>query len=798
MNQPDAQTAPNYVTCPCEHCSGNIEFDSNQLDGTENVTVPCPHCGLETKIFVPEQSMPPVISDDTPQPAQSDEFEKTESQPAETPQKPQPVQRSAEVQGSIGYFGLADWWINNLSEMERARIISLYDSRQAKTLIEGTISRESMWASRSPMGEAYHSSGLGFQLGINCVDYLIKMVNFKLNPEKAGYGMHVMTATIMKATKDFGLRVKIIQKIIEEVNKPDTEAIDKHIAYSFLAMIFYSERKIDSFAVQRAIWACLKQIEISPQIKPLMRTPTRLTQEDFRRLLQEARKSGKSDWKYCLDQNIFRANSIVRDRDIPPYDSGFRYLLGIFQNEKQNDRLVALCDKAIEQGWEGAFWKDTLTKNRVYLGDENPASEWLPALPELKWDETFLNVPPTIPAPQEIKPQSDVPSYDMDFVTTVFCDLKKDEAGKVKLNVNRQTSGLKEMNQEQKAFYLKLVDSIKNKTYLPVEDQTGYLNYYIREKYTKFDRDNLERLYEELLSLAVPYPKVGSGNTWLPIYWTYDCLLELELYDKYFEATKPPNIFLGKPFKANERCNVRYYLGLPASSVDLLNIYGERLAKLTSFTKQHPAKFEQILEAVFAEDERKNDSWFDRILAGSDRINYRPYAFICHHKIHPKIPTYSFDHASEEITKHICGAIREAENRLRDALGEKRVGENWDDETKLFHTIKEMFPELQVIHHGKPDWLGRMHLDIWIPDLKIAIEYHGPQHFEEMKHFGGAESLEATKKRDALKRSACARKGVRLFEVLSLDEVPQAINEIRQAAQKKGYVNTVQNLELPF
>ncbi len=55
MSQPDAQTSPNYVTCPCQHCSGNIEFDANQLDSAENITIPCPHCGLETIIFVPEK-----------------------------------------------------------------------------------------------------------------------------------------------------------------------------------------------------------------------------------------------------------------------------------------------------------------------------------------------------------------------------------------------------------------------------------------------------------------------------------------------------------------------------------------------------------------------------------------------------------------------------------------------------------------------------------------------------------------------------------------------------------------------
>src|ERR1035438_8035332 len=64
MNQPDAQTAPNFVTCPCQFCSGKIEFDANQLDPAENTTVSCPHCGLETIIFVPEQNVSPMVADD--------------------------------------------------------------------------------------------------------------------------------------------------------------------------------------------------------------------------------------------------------------------------------------------------------------------------------------------------------------------------------------------------------------------------------------------------------------------------------------------------------------------------------------------------------------------------------------------------------------------------------------------------------------------------------------------------------------------------------------------------------------
>ena len=64
MNHPDSQTAPNYVTCPCQHYGGKIEFDPNQLDPAEKTTVSCPRCGLETIIFVPEQQVSPIVSDD--------------------------------------------------------------------------------------------------------------------------------------------------------------------------------------------------------------------------------------------------------------------------------------------------------------------------------------------------------------------------------------------------------------------------------------------------------------------------------------------------------------------------------------------------------------------------------------------------------------------------------------------------------------------------------------------------------------------------------------------------------------
>ena len=44
---------PNMVICLCEHCAEKIEFDANELGDRQSVSVPCPHCGVETVLLNP-------------------------------------------------------------------------------------------------------------------------------------------------------------------------------------------------------------------------------------------------------------------------------------------------------------------------------------------------------------------------------------------------------------------------------------------------------------------------------------------------------------------------------------------------------------------------------------------------------------------------------------------------------------------------------------------------------------------------------------------------------------------------
>src|SRR6266850_1938534 len=55
--------SPQYVTCHCQHCDGGIEFDASDFEKEETRSVVCPHCRLETILFIPEQEKvpPPVL-----------------------------------------------------------------------------------------------------------------------------------------------------------------------------------------------------------------------------------------------------------------------------------------------------------------------------------------------------------------------------------------------------------------------------------------------------------------------------------------------------------------------------------------------------------------------------------------------------------------------------------------------------------------------------------------------------------------------------------------------------------------
>jgi very-short-patch-repair endonuclease len=107
-------------------------------------------------------------------------------------------------------------------------------------------------------------------------------------------------------------------------------------------------------------------------------------------------------------------------------------------------------------------------------------------------------------------------------------------------------------------------------------------------------------------------------------------------------------------------------------------------------------------------------------------------------------------------------SARDAENRVREALGIAKIGEGWISETQLYRLVAHLFSRHEVVREASPQWLGRQRLDIYLPRLAVAIEYQGQQHYAAVDLFGGEEALQRTRERDRKKRDLCEKNGVTL------------------------------------
>jgi hypothetical protein len=111
---------------------------------------------------------------------------------------------------------------------------------------------------------------------------------------------------------------------------------------------------------------------------------------------------------------------------------------------------------------------------------------------------------------------------------------------------------------------------------------------------------------------------------------------------------------------------------------------------------------------------------------------------------------------SESISAH------DAENKVREVLGVPRIGEGWISETQLFNLVRMLFADYEILREARTDWLGNQRLDIFIPNLSLAIEYQGEQHFKPVERFGGQAAFHEGQQRDKRKRQLCKKNGVEL------------------------------------
>ncbi len=135
---------------------------------------------------------------------------------------------------------------------------------------------------------------------------------------------------------------------------------------------------------------------------------------------------------------------------------------------------------------------------------------------------------------------------------------------------------------------------------------------------------------------------------------------------------------------------------------------------------------------------------------------------------------------SNDIRRQLNDITR---NAVRECF--PRGGRPGQREANLASLVKVLFSEQVCLRNDRPPWLGGLELDIHLPELQLAFEHNGQQHYGPVDHFGGQQAFEAQVERDRRKESLCARKGVTLVVVSYKDALTQG--RIHELAAAAGY-----------
>jgi hypothetical protein len=149
----------------------------------------------------------------------------------------------------------------------------------------------------------------------------------------------------------------------------------------------------------------------------------------------------------------------------------------------------------------------------------------------------------------------------------------------------------------------------------------------------------------------------------------------------------------------------------------------------------------------------------------SDWPAYRAYQaqFINSTAPRGRIFSVNVDVGFANVESLLAGHMALAEDAFRRDRSIPGIGASgWTSELALLDLFRAIWPNAK--HQWRPWFLGRQSIDIYIPEINLAVEYQGQQHYEPVALFGGEEGFNNTQARDERKRLLLEANGVLLLE----------------------------------
>lgn len=349
---------------------------------------------------------------------------------------------------------------------------------------------------------------------------------------------------------------------------------------------------------------------------------------------------------------------------------------------------------------------------------------------------------------------------------------------------NNYFSSYESMSQEQLEFYNMWLREQQKGNFLDVEGNLGYIFLYLYSIVETNDQNGYNEIIAQLVRIQEVYGEYPKINEYCN-FWISDCYIALGQFPEALIYRKAS----GRDyFDLIKHANDVYTLD------EAVQAYCTNLsANLTDFGQEKVNEIKVEIVSLYKELEKEKS--INIIEECSQSVLSETYFLFSGSSAHIGLPFEQYYFDSEKFRTYIPNCYRIAENRLRKKYGFPQIGEGWLAETRLFYEIKEIFSDYRVVQHAKLSFLGKQHLDIYIRDLGIAIEYQGEQHSKPIKYFGGDKAYKKTLERDARKKELCKRNGVTLLYVYPNYSLNDIVAEIENVCLNFGLSITTASIK---
>lgn len=123
-------------------------------------------------------------------------------------------------------------------------------------------------------------------------------------------------------------------------------------------------------------------------------------------------------------------------------------------------------------------------------------------------------------------------------------------------------------------------------------------------------------------------------------------------------------------------------------------------------------------------------------------------------------------------------------------------GRGSKDQKILYDYLYELYPNYDVVYEFMLHELNQR-IDLYIPEIAIAVEYHGRQHYEFVAHFHkNVEEFKRAQKMDQQKAEYLYMHGIKLIEV-PYNAMVNSAEELKNLIDDQDYPLNIEAKPLP-